>query len=304
MPELPEVETIRRGLEGFLVGGKRNAGKILKVKIDEPKSFIGEASEIIGARVVGLRRFGKALVVDLENAKSLIIHLRMTGQLIWRSVGVTKDRKAEGENKDLLENSFAGGHPSENFVAELPNKQTRVEIEMESGTLFFNDQRKFGFIKVVETKRVGEDSFIGKLAKEPWKMTGEELYKKLQKHKGAPIKSVILDQTVIAGLGNIYADEALFFAQINPKRKAGEVREDEAERLVVGARTAMERSLEAGGSTMRNYLKSDGTRGDYLELFARVFNKQGKECEKCGTKIVKTKVGGRGTHFCPKCQKY
>jgi formamidopyrimidine-DNA glycosylase len=150
---------------------------------------------------------------------------------------------------------------------------------------------------------VEKDSFICKLAKEPWKMSGDELYGKLQRHKNSVIKSIILDQTIICGLGNIYADEALHYAKINPSRRAGTISLEEASRLVEGARVVMDRSLAAGGSTIRNYVKSDGTKGDYLELFAEVFNRQGKECRECGTKIVKIKVGGRGTHFCPMCQK-
>ncbi len=284
MPELPEVETIRRGLSKCLV--KEKGGKILNVEVLEKRSFIGSPTEAIGARVTRMRRRGKALIFDLSNDKTLICHLRMTGQMIW--VG---------------DERFAGGHPSDNFIDELPNKQTRVIVDLEKGKLFFNDQRKFGFIKVVPTVEVEKDAFIRKLAKEPWEMTGRELFEKLQRHKGALIKSVILDQTIVAGIGNIYADEALYFAMINPTRRAGSVSEEEAEKLIEGARVVMDRSLKAGGSTIRNYVKSDGTKGDYLELFAEVFNREGKKCRRCGTEIKKIKVGGRGTHYCPKCQK-
>lgn len=291
MPELPEVETIRRGLEKHML---KKAGTVKEVEVFEAKSLIGDKTAILGAKVKEFDRRGKALIIHFTNKMSAIIHLRMTGQLIWR------ENYSSG---DIISRSFAGGHPSENFVAELPNKQTRVLIWFEGGTLFFNDQRKFGFVKILPTDEVEKDAFIKKLAKEPWEMSGAELFEKLQRHKGAPIKAVILDQTVICGLGNIYADEALYYAKINPKRKAGEVTEEEAEVLVEGARTVMERSLEAGGSTIRNYVKSDGTRGDYLDLFAEVYNKEGKECGRCREKIVKEKVGGRGTHYCPKCQK-
>ena len=195
MPELPEVETIRRGLLKYIV--KDKGGRIREVKVFEGKSFLGEPKDIVGTEVKEIRRRGKAMILDLSNKKSLIIHLRMTGQLIW----VGKER-------------FAGGHPNDNFIDELPNKQTRVFIEFENGTLFFNDQRKFGFIKVVPTEEVEQDSFIRKLAKEPWEMTGAELYEKLQRHKAAPVKTIILDQTVVAGLGNIYADEALYFRRL------------------------------------------------------------------------------------------
>ncbi len=297
MPELPEVETIRRGLEKCILG---KAGKVKEIEVFEKKSFLGEKEKILGEGVVGFSRRGKALIIHFANNYSVIIHLRMTGQLIWRENYSSGDIISKEE---LIEKSFAGGHPNDNFLAELPNKQTRVLVEFESGTLFFNDQRKFGFFKVVKTEDVEADSFIRKLAKEPWEMTGEELFEKLQRHKGAAIKTVILDQSVICGLGNIYADEALFFSGINPKRKAGSLTREEAEKLVLGARTVMERSLEAGGSTIRNYVKSDGSKGDYLELFAEVFNREGEPCKRCGEKIVKTKVSGRGTHFCPNCQR-
>ena len=275
------METIRRGLLKCIRGLK-----ITEIRIFCEKSFIGSAEVMVGAKVSGLRRFGKALVIDFDNGKSMICHLRMTGQLIYRG-----------------EEDFAGGHPNDNFIAELPNKQTRVEIEFDKGELFFNDQRKFGFMKVVPTEEVLEDKFIASLAPEPWQMTGEELFARLQRHKNAPVKAVILDQKVISGLGNIYADEALYFAKIHPARRAGGVSRAEAETLIEGAREVMERSLEAGGSTMATYVKADGTKGDYLELFAEVFNRQGKQCKRCGAEICKIRVAGRGTHVCPRCQK-
>lgn len=282
MPELPEVETIRRGLLEYIPGLK-----ISEVKVFCEKSFLGPTEMILGAKVCDLRRFGKALVIDLDNKVSIICHLRMTGQMIYRG-----------------KQAFAGGHPSESFVEKLPNKQTRVEIEFEDGSkLFFNDQRKFGFMKPVPTEEVLKDKFISSLAPEPWQMTGKELYERLQRHKGAPIKAVILDQKVICGLGNIYADEALFFAKIHPERKAGTISLSEAEVLVQGAREVMERSLEAGGSTMATYVKADGTRGNYLDLFAKVFGREGLPCERCGAEIVKIRVAGRGTHICPQCQR-
>lgn len=284
MPELPEVETIRRGLEDCLT--KEKGGRILTVKVLSGKSFTGEPSKIMGAEVVGIRRKGKALIFDLSNRFSVICHLRMTGQLIW----VGKER-------------FAGGHPNDNFIADLPNGQTRVVIKFQKGTLFFNDQRKFGFMKVVPTLDVERDSFISSLGREPWKMTGADLYRKLQRHKNSPVKMVIMDQTVMSGLGNIYADEALYFAKIRPRRKAGLISEEEAERLVEGARVVMDKSLEAGGSTIRNYVKSDGTKGNYLDLFAEVYGREGEKCRRCGATIMKIKLGGRGTHYCPECQK-
>ena len=281
MPELPEVETIRRGLEKFI-----KDAKITKVKILCDKSFIGPKELIENQRVTDLRRKGKALLIDLDNGITMMIHLRMTGQLIFRG-----------------EENFAGGHPTDSFMNELPDKQTRVEIELDNGKLFFNDQRKFGFIKVLETSEVENDKFIKSLAKEPWEITEKEFKENLMHHKSAPIKATILDQKVIAGLGNIYADEALFFAKIHPKRETGSLTDTEIKNLLEGARTVMEASINSGGSTMKTYVKADGTKGDYLRLFAKVFRREGEPCEKCGTEIVKIRVAGRGTHICPKCQK-
>ncbi|MBQ8984942.1 bifunctional DNA-formamidopyrimidine glycosylase/DNA-(apurinic or apyrimidinic site) lyase [Candidatus Saccharibacteria bacterium] len=280
MPELPEVETIRRGLDKFVIHQKIQNTTILC-----DKSFHGTPTSAI---ITGIRRFGKALIIDLDNQKSLMIHLRMTGQLIFDP----KDKAAR----------FAAGHPSENFVDTLPNKQTRVIIELENGTLYFNDQRKFGFIKVLDTKDLRDDPFIKKLAPEPWQMDETVFYEKLQKHKNSPIKAVILDQTVIAGLGNIYADEALFMSKIHPKTKAGTLTKKESANLLKMAAHAMDLSIESGGSTLRDYKKADGTRGDYLDKFAQVFNKQGKPCPICKTPIQKIRVAGRGTHICPHCQ--
>lgn len=278
MPELPEVETVKRGLKEFILGAKLKRTKVLC-----EKSFIGKP---VSGRVNNIRRFGKALVIDLDGGMSLMIHLRMTGQLIY-----------DGAER------YAAGHPSENFVAKLPNKQTRVVLEFEEGVLYFNDQRKFGFIKVLPTAEIERDAFIDKLAKEPWEMTAAELYDSLQRHKRSAVKTVILDQTVICGLGNIYADEALYQAKIHPARKAGSIDITEASMLLKAACEVMEKSIDVGGSTMRNYVKADGSRGNYLDLFARVYHLNGKPCQKCGTEIKKIKVGGRGTHFCPHCQK-
>lgn len=284
MPELPEVETIRRGLSKFII--KR---KLIKTTILCDKSFIGRP---VKGMVINIRRYGKALVIDLDNNQSLMIHLRMTGQLIY-------DQQA-GQR---VEERYAAGHPSENFVANLPNKQTRVILEFDDGTLYFNDQRKFGFIKVMPTLEVENDEFIRKLAPEPWNMEVDDFFKRLGRHKNSCIKAVILDQTIVCGLGNIYADEALFESEIHPECKCGEITRNQAEKLLMAARKVMERSIESGGSTMATYVKADGTRGDYLEKFAQVFRREGKACPRCGCEIVKIRVAGRGTHICPKCQK-
>lgn len=305
MPELPEVETIKRGLDSFILHQT-----IKSVEVFSDKSFIGPTQPIIGQKIIELRRRGKALLIDLENQVSLLIHLRMTGQLIFRRTG-TEDGKelikmietGKFRSQSASQNTFAGGHPTSSFYAKLPNRQTRVLLKLSNGTLFFNDQRKFGFIKILSTEEVEQDSFIKKLAKEPWQMTEQEFFKTLKRHAGANIKSVILDQHVIAGLGNIYADEALFFAAIDPRSIAGELNHAQASKLLEGAREVMQASIDSGGSTMATYVRADGTKGDYLEKFAKVFRREGQSCLRCGHEITKIRVAGRGTHFCPNCQK-
>ncbi len=278
MPELPEVETIRRGLKDFITNKK-----IEKIDILCDKSFVG--NPVLGT-VKNIRRFGKALILDLDNDYSLMIHLRMTGQLIY-----------DGKER------YAAGHPSDNFTDKLPNKQTRVVLKFKDGTLYFNDQRKFGFIKTIKTSEVENETFIKKLAKEPWVMANDEFYEKLQKHKLSPIKATILDQSIICGLGNIYADEALFQAKIHPETRSGKLTKSQAELLLKSAAEVMDRSIASGGSTMATYVKADGTKGDYLEKFAQVFRKENQPCPCCGTKIAKIRVAGRGTHICPNCQR-
>ena len=281
MPELPEVETIRRGLNKFIV-----QKKLIKTTILCDKSFQGAPAKGV---VKAIRRFGKALIIDLDTGESLMIHLRMTGQLIYDGAG--HDR-------------YAAGHPSDNFTAKLPNKQTRVILEFaEGGTLYFNDQRKFGFIKVLPTAEVENDTFIKKLAPEPWVMSPADFYSRLKRHKNSCIKPTILDQSLLCGLGNIYADEALFASHIHPERKCGTITETEATCLLGNAAIVMDRSIASGGSTMATYVKADGTKGDYLEKFAQVFRREGKPCPVCGATIEKIKVAGRGTHICPHCQK-
>ena len=323
MPELPEVETIRRGLNRFILNKK-----IVNIKILCDKSFIGPKELIEGQEIIAIRRFGKALVFDFKNQVSMLVHLRMTGQLIYRACGEESGKNyiemiQAGDFKTSLytEKSFAGGHPTDSFFSKLPNKQTRVlfkiesvndiekthsgslEQKMESGTLYFNDQRKFGFCKIIETDEVLQDEFIKKLAKEPWQISVEEFKKNLLHHKNAEVKPTILDQTVIAGLGNIYADEALFLAKIHPERLVSTLTDHEIETLLESAKTVMQRSIDSGGSTMATYVKADGTRGDYLQKFAQVFRREGEPCNRCGTEIIKIKVAGRGTHLCPNCQK-
>ncbi len=289
MPELPEVETVRRGLSKLIIGQK-----IIDVRFDWPKGFPNSPGDVknflIGAKILSVKRRAKVLIIDLDSKYSLVIHLKMTGQLVYRS----NDSKTR----------YGAGHPNDSLIGKLPDKSTRVTIGFKDSKLFFNDQRKFGWMRLLPTIEVPNIDFFKKVGPEPL----EDAFKfpqfkiRLLKRKNSNIKSVILDQTVIAGVGNIYADESLFAAKIHPKTIVGDISEAKLRKLYTELRRIMKLSIELGGSTDRNYVDAEGKKGSYLK-FALVFRRDGQPCVKCGTIIQKLKVAGRGTHVCPSCQK-
>lgn len=287
MPELPEVETVRRGLIKLLP--KR---QITKVDHDWPKSFPNATEDVqqfvVGAQVVDVRRRAKVLIIDLDSAYSLVVHLKMTGQLVFRG-----------------RTSFGAGHPSDSLVGKLPDKSTRVTLTFKDDSqLFFNDQRKFGWMRLLPTLEVENLDFFKKVGPEPLSadFTASDFIKCLMRRAKSGIKAVLLDQTVIAGVGNIYADESLWAAKIHPEKKVGTIPKSKLTTLYHELRRILELSIEKGGSTDRNYVDSEGKKGSYL-TFANVFRREGQACPRCGTTIIKLRVAGRGTHICPKCQR-
>ena len=287
MPELPEVETVVRGLNRLIL-----KKKIAQVKHNWPKSFPNLEKDVndfmIGAEILKVQRRGKAIIIKLNNGWVLVTHLRMTGQIVYRG-----------------EENWGAGHPNDDFLNDLPNKSTRVEIDFEDQTkLFFNDQRKFGYMKLLPEPEIEELSFFQKLGPEPLEdnFTVEIFKERLSKKKSSLVKPTILDQSVIAGVGNIYADEALWRAKIHPETRIKDFSNVDFENLHESIRFVMNKSIEKGGSTDRNYVNADGSRGNYLE-YAAVYHKNGQPCKRCGTEISKIRVGGRGTHFCENCQK-
>lgn len=287
MPELPEVETIRLGLAKLL------PGKVVKdVWHDWPKSFPNAPADVarflLKAEVVDVRRRAKVLIIDLSSKYSLVIHLKMTGQLVFRG-----------------KESFGAGHPSKDLVGDLPAKSTRVVLDFTDGSkLFFNDQRKFGWMRLLPTIEIPEIDFFKKVGPEPLEddFTVNDFIERLEKRKNSPIKAVLLDQTVLAGVGNIYADESLFLAKIHPSTPVSEVSRTKLVALYSGLRTVLALSIKKGGSTDRNYVDASGKMGSYLS-FAQVFRKTGQPCPNCGEPIEKIRVAGRGTHICRRCQK-
>jgi formamidopyrimidine-DNA glycosylase len=287
MPELPEVETVRTGLQNLLPGHR-----ILDIKHDWPKSFpndpIAVKEFMIGAKVIQVRRRAKVLLIDLDTDYTLVIHLKMTGQLVYRS-----------QNE-----RFGAGHPNDSLIGELPDKSTRVTLTLDGATLFFNDQRKFGWVKLLPTDEVMEMSFFKKVGPEPLdpQFTATDFIKRLDRRANSGIKAVLLDQTVIAGVGNIYADESLWAAKIHPLTLVRDLSKPRLTKLFQELQYVLTLAIEKGGSSDKNYVNAEGKRGSYMS-FAKVFRLEGTPCPRCGRVIEKTRVAGRGTHVCLNCQK-
>lgn len=288
MPELPEVETVKRGLSKLIV-----RKQITKATSDNFKSFPNLPPEIkaflLGARIVAVRRRAKVIVIDLDTNYSLVVHLKMTGQLVYRG-----------------EENWGAGHPNDSLIGDLPDKTTHAELEFSDGSkLFFNDQRKFGWMKLLATPLVEDLPFFQTVGPEPLtkQFTAEVLAKRLQRRAKSCIKAVLLDQTTVAGLGNIYVDESLFLSRIHPETLTAELTSEQIERLTDNIKQVLQQSIDAGGSSSRNYVDADGKRGNYLDG-AYVYGRAGLPCRLCGTPITKLKVAGRGTHICPVCQPF
>ena len=272
VPELPEVETIRAQLAERLVGRR-----IVDLTASWSKSLEhrGVTPGVVeGRSIVAARRRGKVLILDLENSVSLLVHLRMTGQLILDEPGIP-----------------------------VPPGPTRVIAELDHGRLRFCDQRKFGRVVAVRTDEVDLDPLLARMGPEPLNAVfdGAVLWEGLRHHRGLMIKPAILDQSVVAGVGNIYADESLWHAKLHPERRCGGLTKAEVERVAMGIVIVLAKGIEAGGSTMRDYVDANGERGGYLDE-AVAFGRTGLACRRCGALIIKTRVAGRGTHVCPICQ--
>lgn len=283
MPELPEVETIRLGLQKKIVGLKIN-----NIKISNSKSFQEDPKLLQGKKVLDIWRKAKILGIELASDLTLLIHLKMSGQLIY-----------QGKEK------FIGGHPTKDMLDEMPNRSTRVIFEFDDGSkLYFNDQRKFGWIKLMDNGQLKMDKFLNKLGPEPLekRFTWLVLKENLLKHKYQSVKIVLLDQSVVAGIGNIYACEGCFLGNIDPRTKVSDLSEHQIRRLHKGIIDSLKAAIAAGGSSKTHFINEDGVKGKFLD-YAYVYDRQGKLCKKCKTTIKKIKLGGRGTYYCPECQR-
>lgn len=284
MPELPEVETIKNDLI-LKIKGK----EIVKIKIlwkDALNVSVKKFTSFVkNARISDISRRAKILIITLSNNYSLLIHLKMTGQLIY------KPRIVNYKPQTIVKNSF--------------DKYTRaIFFFTDKSVLFFNDLRKFGYIKLIPQNRVKETINNEKFGPEP--MEKYFILKKfneiLNKHLKRRIKQFLTDPKIIAGIGNIYADEICFYAKVTPLRLVGGLNNKEINLIFNGIKKILSRAVEMRGSSVENYVDTDGQKGNYVKEL-KVYARKGKKCFRCSGLIKRIKLGGRSTHFCPNCQK-
>jgi len=266
MPELPEVETIKRDLEKVIVGKKIIEVCVYNSKVIREPSLQKFKQGLSGVRINKVLRSAKVLILELSNAQSLVIHLRMTGQLVYPGHG----------------------------------KSARVSFRLSNGkSLDFNDQRLFGELRLLEDWR--KLKFIQNLGPEPKSLTLGK-FKDMLAVKKTKIKPLLMDQKFISGIGNLYAVEILFRAKINPERKAGGLLNREKELLFNSMQDILSEAISYGGSSVDDYVRLSGEKGKYIK-YHKVYGREGKPCFICKTLIKRNLLGGRGTYFCPKCQK-
>lgn len=289
MPELPEVETIKRGLS------KRIDGKIITdIEVLWHKSFLGDKNQIIDTKIVQIERRAKLIRIKLSNNLNLVFHLKLTGQLIHEHpVG----------KEEVID--FAGGHPSHDWHAKLPNSNTRIIFTFDDKSkLFFNDMRKFGWCKVL-TNEEAEAIYKKDYGLEPLdkSFTVEYLLQKGKRIPNRKIKQFLMDQTIAAGMGNIYTDEALFDARIMSTRKIKDISLSEWKKLILSIEKVLNLGIKYGGTTDSDYVNIEGGKGG-MQDHLKVYHRTGKPClDGCGGIVERMVIGGRGTHFCSKCQK-
>lgn len=281
MPELPEVETVVRRLRPLVVGKQ-----ILEVEKRHPKPWHGTV-DVVGAVITGVKRRAKVIIIELDSGFSILVHLKMTGQLIYADA-VTR---------------AGGGHPTADWIHELPGKHTRVWLKLsDEASLFFNDQRLFGWMRVMANDDIAAE-FVG-IAPDVIDdvVDAEYLYSRLQK-TGVPIKMALLNPEIVAGLGNIYVCDALHLAKINPRLPASDLSLSEVERTLAASKEVLNKGIKLGGTTFDGkYVDVSGFAGGYQNE-VRVYGQNGLPCIVCGTPIDKFQLAGRGTYWCPVCQK-
>ncbi len=298
MPELPEVENLRLGLEKNILGQKIESVRVRKPKLVSGKGTLRTASSkkvkefetgLTGELFLKIERRAKNLIFGFKSGKVLLVHLKMSGQFVYKGKG----------NKKVI-----GGHPIEISEKELPNKHTHVTFELNKGTLYYNDTRMFGYLLYYPNLQNFEDALhFELLGLEPLdkKFTSAYLSESL-KNKSGKIKAVLMNQEIVTGLGNIYADESLFEAKIKPTRAASTLNKSEVDLLHKSIVRIIKRAIEVGGSSVATYRLLDDSMGNYAREH-KVYGKSGQKCPRCGEPLEKTVVQTRTTIFCPNCQK-
>jgi len=293
MPELPEVQTIVNQLSKKLVGKT-----IESVHVLLPKMFEGKKEGVEGAKIKSVERRAKIIVIKMDNGNNIVVHLKMTGQLIFGQ----GDKDNKGYVAETI--SFSQGIPFAGF--QLPGKSTHVIFDLDHGAkLFFNDNRQFGWVRIINDEELAV--IDGKHGPEPFeKDFSPEYLLKICSTWGRPIKLLLMEQGKIAGIGNIYANEALWYAGISPSIKARDLVKEHPEKvheLFNAIKKVLEMGIKYQGSSAADeaFVNALGEKGKMQEHFM-VYQKQGLQCQKCGGTIRVSKIGGRGTFFCPKCQ--
>jgi formamidopyrimidine-DNA glycosylase len=273
MPELPEVETVRAALAPALTGRRLDRVHILDTRLVRPFEPLAVAGELEGEQIEAVERRGKYLVFRFESGRSLLIHLRMTGSV---------------------------RHASAGSLADDPYRRAVVRLD-DGSDVAYRDVRRFGTWRLLEQDEL-EPYLAERLGVEPFSHEfTPRRFASRHANRRAPIKAVLLDQRTLAGMGNIYADEALWRARIHPLRPAGELTHGEVQRLRDAVRRALEAGIARQGATLRDYATPDGGRGRMQHEF-KVYGRGEEPCDRCGTPIEKTRVAGRGTWYCPRCQ--
>jgi formamidopyrimidine-DNA glycosylase len=292
VPELPEVEVTRRQLEPLLIGRT-----VSQVRTTSRSYFFVTAPAALrrrlpGRRVLGLERVGKYLLARLDSGERLLLHLGMTGQIFGSGAASVRL---------LAATAGAALAPERQLAGFQPDRHTHLRLCFTDGgpDVFFRDARKFGKVQLLgpgescaRLERLGEDALRAR---------GEVLFAATRRRRAA-LKTVLLDQAVLAGVGNIYADEALFLARIRPTRRADRLRLDQCRALAASIKRILRRSIATGGSSISDYVRPDGSDGAYQDE-RRVYGRTGEPCPRCRTPIRRAVIGTRSTHFCSRCQR-
>lgn len=298
MPELPEVESLIRSLKPYIIGKSIKSITVRKPKLVSGSGTVRKPLEskkqefetqLTGSKIIDITRVAKNIIIHLNTRQIILIHLKMTGQLVYQ---------------DENQNTVLGGHPIELSESKLPNRHSHIIFKLNQGNLYYNDIRMFGYVLLYSSlDEIYKLGHFDKIGLDPFDInfTAEYLYKKL-KTKKSKLKTILLSQSIVTGLGNIYVDEVCFFAGVLPYRIANTLTEKEVNKIYEAIIYIIPKAVNMGGSSIANYIMADGSRGTYAREH-KVYGKAGKLCFKCEKPLKKIIINGRTTTFCKFCQK-